>query len=92
MSKQSKQLLIPLFGALVLLLIIYTVMVVVYLAPRRAIRNLDFWHHVAIGQKVRWNDLQTLSHGFYPLGYPLLLSLAIEVGLDSLRFGMCQRF
>jgi hypothetical protein len=40
-----------------------------------------------VGQRLQWNDPQTLVDGLYPLGYPLVLRLAAERGLDALRIG-----
>lgn len=36
---------------------------------------------------MQWNEPDTLVNGLYPLGYPLLLHLAIEQGIDALHFG-----
>lgn len=76
-----------LFTALALILGVYTIVVVIYLRPRAAISNLDFWYHLSIGTQLRWDDPKTLSNGLYPLGYPLLLHLAIKAGIDILYFG-----
>ena len=73
--------------ALGLLLGAYTLLALVYLYPRDAIANIDFWYHISVGYRLAWGDPQSLVDGVYPLGYPLLLRVATQAGVDALRFG-----
>lgn len=68
-------------------LLAYTVLVAVYLAPRPVIANLDFWYHLSLGYQLQWDQPPTLVNGLYPLGYPFLLSAVSQAGIDALRFG-----
>lgn len=52
-----------------------------------AIHNLDFWYHVALGERLAWHDPATFINGLYPAGYPFLLRLGLGAGLDVLRVG-----
>jgi hypothetical protein len=74
-------------GLLLLCIAIYTLLVTTYLRPRNGIANLDFWYHIELGQRLNWREPTTLSDGLYPLGYPYLLRIAVEKGVDALRFG-----
>ena len=69
------------------ILFIYTAVIIFYLYPREAIRNLDFWYHISLGYQMDWNEPHTLVNGLYPLGYPFLLYLASQLGVDALRVG-----
>lgn len=40
-----------------------------------------------LGRNVTFADPQSLDDALYPLGYPLLLCVAIQQGIDVLRFG-----
>ncbi len=71
-------------GAIVL---VYIVLGVAYFGPRSAVENLDFWTHIRFGQELDWSQPETLVNGLYPLGYPLMLRMAIGAGIDVLRFG-----
>lgn len=73
--------------ALGVVLLTYSVAVGAHLVPRRSIDNLDFWYHISVGQQLQWNEPRTLVDGMYPLGYPLLLRLAVHNGIDALRAG-----
>jgi hypothetical protein len=74
-------------GLLLLCIAIYTLLVTTYLRPRYGIANLDFWYHIELGQRLNWREPASLSDGLYPLGYPYLLRIAVEKGVDALRFG-----
>lgn len=58
-----------------------------YLLPRRAIVNIDFWYHVNLGMQLSLGELESLVNGLYPLGYPFLLATAARQGFDVLRMG-----
>jgi hypothetical protein len=73
--------------AVLALLIVYTALAAAYLLRHETVRNLDFWYHIELGQRLDPSALSTFVNGFYPLGYPLLLSKAIAIGLDALRVG-----
>jgi hypothetical protein len=44
-----------------------------WLTPRNALENLDFWSFTGIAQNLDLSDLETPVNGFYLLGYPFLL-------------------
>jgi hypothetical protein len=76
---------LPVAFCLAVVGIVYSTLLAIYLAPRDTIQNLDFWTWVDLGQRLNGTNLETWVNGLYPLGYPLLLRVAIDHGLDSLR-------
>jgi hypothetical protein len=65
----------------------YTLLGVVYLRLHNEISNVDFWYQIELGQKLTLASPATLADGLYPLGYPLVLRVAVQNGLDALRAG-----
>jgi hypothetical protein len=73
--------------SLAVLSVAYASLLVFYLVPRDSIQNLDFWTWISQGEQFDVARLETWVSGLYPLGYPLLLRVAIDHGIDSLRMG-----
>src|SRR5438876_7329075 len=76
----------PAFLAEALLLTSYSLVVLLFVAPRNLIEHFDLWYQITLGNIANFNRPQTLVSGFYPIGYPLLLRAAITQGIDVLRF------
>lgn len=68
-------------------LTLHTVLVLLALRTRSDVQNVDYWYHLYVGRRMNWSQAETLTHGFYPLGYPWLLRTAIDLGIDGVRFG-----
>jgi hypothetical protein len=49
--------------------------------------NVDFWHFTAIGLHLDPTRPETVGDGYYPVGLPAILRLAIDRGVDPLRVG-----
>ena len=80
----------PRWVAPVLLAVIvlgYLLVMLAYLKPRNTVANLDYWYHIDLGRSINLADPLTLADGFYPVGYPYLLRLAVQNRIDVLRFG-----
>jgi hypothetical protein len=43
-------------ATLAVVLLAYSAVVAAYLVPRQSIRNLDFWYHISLGQRLQLNE------------------------------------
>lgn len=83
MRKQS----VITLASVALLILSYTAVALLYISPHNNVTNVDFFAHLIEAMRLSWSEKKSLVHGFYPLGYPFLMRLAITHDVDALRFG-----
>ena len=66
---------------------IFLLIAAVRLENSVTIRNLDYWTLISIGEGLDRTRADSFVHGFYPVGYSMLLRLATHLEVDVLRFG-----
>lgn len=72
---------------LLIVLLVYSLLYLVWVAPLQAIQVVDYWGHMDVAEKLSLRHLETLYHQFYPAGYFVLLRLGLASGVDMARFG-----